>query len=352
MDPRPPGGFLNYLHSQQYSQLAQQFPLEIFYFVGIPGHHAPFTPPAFQGSPLMTGPDSGTPSSVPHKQTKEHIDLDADDNGEAARTDKRLAWTHQEDVRLVNAWIENSNDPINGNSKKNDHYWSQVADVYNRNTPSNRRREASQFNVRWHRVSTKINNFHGCYESVRSVYVSGRFDPEVIADALLKYEADYGEPFKLCHWWKVLKNEPKWLTYCERLKKDKNSSPPSIVIDVVQDIPRPEGSKAAKANRNGKRKMPEMADEMRDELDKFIAAQTAAREDREGMKEFQLRISSEKLEAAKLARQPEKDKKEHKILDTYKELMLANTSGLDEDEKAERKKALKFMSLQLFDGEN
>ncbi|KQK19366.2 hypothetical protein BRADI_1g48041v3 [Brachypodium distachyon] len=177
-------------------------------------------------------------------------------------------------------------------------------------------------------------------------------DPEVIADALLKYEADYGEPFKLCHWWEVLKNEPKWLTYCERLKKDKNSSPPSIVIDVVQDIPRPEGSKAAKANRNGKRKMPEMADEMRDELDKFIAAQTAAREDHEGMKEFQLRISSEKLEAAKLAQQAEKDKKERKILDTYKELMMADTSGLDEDEKTERKKALKFMSLQLFGGEN
>uniref|UniRef100_A0A8R7K243 Myb-like domain-containing protein n=1 Tax=Triticum urartu TaxID=4572 RepID=A0A8R7K243_TRIUA len=60
---------------------------------------------------------------------------DATNGGECARTEKRLLWTKEEDLRFVGAWLNNSNDPIQSNYKKNDQYWNEVAAVYNSTTP-------------------------------------------------------------------------------------------------------------------------------------------------------------------------------------------------------------------------
>ncbi|XP_015697820.1 uncharacterized protein LOC102710348 [Oryza brachyantha] len=42
------------------------------------------------------------------------------ENGDIARTEKRLSWMNDEDLRLISAWLNNSNDPIESNFKKND----------------------------------------------------------------------------------------------------------------------------------------------------------------------------------------------------------------------------------------
>lgn len=44
------------------------------------------------------------------------------DDGDDVRTAKRLTWASDEDLRLVSAWLYHSNDPINGNGKKNESY--------------------------------------------------------------------------------------------------------------------------------------------------------------------------------------------------------------------------------------
>ncbi|XP_051224275.1 uncharacterized protein [Lolium perenne] len=82
-----------------------------------------------------------------HKQTVENgtssqpIKVSDDTNGDnCARTEKRLLWTKEEDLRLVSAWLNNSNDPIQSNYRKNEQYWKEVAAVYNSTTPKNRAR--------------------------------------------------------------------------------------------------------------------------------------------------------------------------------------------------------------------
>ncbi|KAF8730914.1 hypothetical protein HU200_016786 [Digitaria exilis] len=40
-----------------------------------------------------------------------------------ARSDRRLNWSNEEDIRLVSAWLHNSIDPVDGNDKKSDQYW-------------------------------------------------------------------------------------------------------------------------------------------------------------------------------------------------------------------------------------
>jgi len=53
------------------------------------------------------------------------INVGDDTNGaDCGRT--RMLWTKYEDRRLVGAWLNNSNDPIHSNYKKNDQYWKEV----------------------------------------------------------------------------------------------------------------------------------------------------------------------------------------------------------------------------------
>ncbi|BAD81240.1 ribosomal protein-like [Oryza sativa Japonica Group] len=60
------------------------------------------------------------------------------ENGDISRTKKRLLWTNDEDLRLISAWLNNSNDSIESNFKKNDKYWGDVAAAYNSTTPKSR----------------------------------------------------------------------------------------------------------------------------------------------------------------------------------------------------------------------
>ncbi|KAI4969482.1 hypothetical protein ZWY2020_000396 [Hordeum vulgare] len=72
--------------------------------------------------------------------SQQTISVDNAEDGDK-RTEKRLAWTSQDDVRLMSAWLSCSTDPINGNNKKSDQYWGDVTNVYNNTTPKNRRRQ-------------------------------------------------------------------------------------------------------------------------------------------------------------------------------------------------------------------
>jgi hypothetical protein len=85
----PPGGFVNSLRmSFPYATYpnGSQLP-ENSHFVGCISN---------KGTPSPTN-DKGTPIAEVH----DSIDIDADDTLEPARTDKRLNWSHEEDVRLV-----------------------------------------------------------------------------------------------------------------------------------------------------------------------------------------------------------------------------------------------------------
>ncbi|CAN6207429.1 unnamed protein product [Urochloa humidicola] len=101
----PPGGFVNSLQ-MPYPYVNSQLP-ENSHFVGGPSTR-------------------GIPSPHDATNVEETIDVDADDTLEPARTDKRLNWTHEEDVRLASAWLHNSLDPVDGNDKKADKYWADV----------------------------------------------------------------------------------------------------------------------------------------------------------------------------------------------------------------------------------
>jgi hypothetical protein len=49
----------------------------------------------------------------------------------------------------------------------------------------------------------------------------------------------------LVHWWKILRNEPKWCTHAAQSEKEKNKS---IDVDATddKDVPRPMGREATR----------------------------------------------------------------------------------------------------------
>uniref|UniRef100_A0A0E0EAG7 Uncharacterized protein n=1 Tax=Oryza meridionalis TaxID=40149 RepID=A0A0E0EAG7_9ORYZ len=85
VDSTPPGGLLNFLNKN------------------IPNHSPAQTViNGISSQPINVGNDTN--------------------NSDCPRSEKRMLWTKNEDTILVGAWLNNSNDPIHANYKKNEQY--------------------------------------------------------------------------------------------------------------------------------------------------------------------------------------------------------------------------------------
>ncbi|KAF0930956.1 hypothetical protein E2562_038364 [Oryza meyeriana var. granulata] len=91
-------------------------------------------PPAAIGSQVTPASESGTGRRHRVAATSEAVD---DGN-------KRMYYTHEEVLRLVSAWLNNSIDPIESNTRKGETYWTKVAKAFIATTPDERKREGLQ----------------------------------------------------------------------------------------------------------------------------------------------------------------------------------------------------------------
>jgi hypothetical protein len=167
---------------------------------------------------------------------------------------------------------------------------------------------------------------------------------------------------------------PKWKTYNEMLKNARKRKSFHLEGDSeenednVDEMPeRPIGQKAAKkaalAAKNCKLKGSSSSDDghSRDspiELDKFerySKFQEANSERRMKMLDRQEKISTNKLEATRVAqltaqdyREGKKLEKETRMMETYNNLASNDTSSMSDDEKAQRLSMLKKLEKALF----
>ncbi|KAF2950513.1 hypothetical protein DAI22_01g193100 [Oryza sativa Japonica Group] len=299
MDFHPPGGFLSYFQDPSILQ-----------------NHRPFVPPNYYPAEQVA------PCSKLHPGAQQPVNIDSgDEEAPNVRTEKRLTWSTEEDIRLVSAWLNNSNDSISGNFKKNDCYWGDVTAEYNSTTPKNRTREKAE----------------------------------------AAYQADYKEgPFSFLHCWNILRDQPKWHAYLEELEKP-NKPKMDDEVEVMEqmstpnspeDIKRPVGTKTAKAQRNGKGKRKRKAkvylSDTDDEIDKLKEVQEMANKGRDELLETQRHVASDNLESKKLAHLAAMEHKEAVMLETYRSLMLQDTKDMPDDVRSEHLMALKCMREKLF----
>lgn len=170
--------------------------------------------------------------------------------------------------------------------------------------------------------------------------------------------------FVLMDVWYVCRDQPKWVIYNDELKKARKRKA-SGQKDVMEDIeprdpdecPRPMGKKKVKkaafeAKKEGKSKETTIDVE---NLDKFNKIQTEAHTNRLKVLEVQQKLSTEKLEATRLAhlaamenKEAKKLEMEAKMMETYNCLLSRDTGGFSAEEKDKHVAALKCLRKRLF----
>jgi hypothetical protein len=348
-DVRPPGGFMSFFPNEA----------ENSHLVGAPIH-----------SNFPNEPHNA--SSVP--------DVEVVHGNDNVRTEKRIMWTVDEEVRLMSAWLEHSTDSTCGADKSGAQYWSEVVATYNKTTPPNRKRSAKQCKDRWHRVNKLTNLFECSYVKARRVFTSGYSNEQWMEAAHGFYVEDNKDNkdvaglFLLEKVWKICRDVPKWKSYNELLKNARKRKSFNLEGDSeenednVDEMPeRPIGQKAAKkaalAAKKSKIKGSSGSDDGHSkdspiELDKFerySKFQDSNTDRRMKMLDRQEKISTNKLEATRVAqltaqdyREGKKLEKETRMMETYNNLASKDTSSMSDDEKAQRLSMLKKLEKALF----
>jgi hypothetical protein len=230
--------------------------------------------------------------------------------------------------------------------------------VYNSTTPKNRRRLPKQIKDRFGRIKKRVAWFCGAWKEANALWASGESDVNLIDRALQIYEEEQKKdgPFMFKHCWDVLRKEPKWDAYLERLNepeadKRKYSSDEDVgrqfSLDDVADE-RPIGGKKAKEQHKKKKKEQPCIVDLEDELTMFVDVQRTANEGHKDMLETQRRVSSENLEAQRLAHLAAKEKKESVMVETYQLLLTQDTTMMPEEVRSEHVLALKCFREKLF----
>lgn len=306
MDPRPPfnqsGGYTGLMHSQHDSVGFGNSPYEI----------PPFSS---QGSSQIPQFPSPVSSQTSHFRSQQ---FEAPSPAAEAPVErgKRHKWTPAEDGMLISAWLNTSKDSIVGNNQKSGTFWKRVGEDLFASLSGGEPVESPDhlhFKQRWHKISGDTSKFCGAYAAAERRISSGQSDNDLLKMAHEIFFADHAFNFTLEHAWCVLRCEQKWVnlnTTKGSKRKGGETCSQDSVTGVVEEEVRPEGVKAAKANRSGAWKGKSVAD---------IKTVAALRKE-----EFE---SKEKL--SKLA-----------ILDT----LLAKTQALSEAEDFVKNKLL----LELF----
>ena len=157
-------------------------------------------------------------------------------------------------LMYASAWLELSNDPIEGNVKKRYKYWDDIAVQYNSLTPADRHRDAVQLKSHFQKVKRKINIFHGAYNAMCKLYTSGYGEEQLQSFALEKYEANQQSAFQHLTMWRELKDNGKWLAAMKKMNGEQDKIDITSGAIDVEDEERPPGRDTSKDERDGKRK--------------------------------------------------------------------------------------------------
>ncbi|CAK8575687.1 unnamed protein product [Lathyrus sativus] len=122
----------------------------------------------------------------------------------------REQFTRDEDICLIQSWLNVSKDPIVGVDQKAESFWHRVAANYNQYHGQLREKLSGQLKCRWHRINASVQKFVGCYRQAVNGKKSGTSENDIMAAAHAFYAQDQGITFNLEYAWRLLKDEAKW----------------------------------------------------------------------------------------------------------------------------------------------
>ncbi|CAL5095667.1 unnamed protein product [Urochloa decumbens] len=319
-----------------------------------------------ESSPIASSPPASGPSfpSNPTTDIEEWSDASED---EAEKTGGRIIWNQEDDLRLVSSWLKNSNDPILGNGKKGGRYWKDVADEYNRHAPEGQKRTAVQCKEHWNKTIPHINKFNGVYNDICSTYPSGHSEDQIMEKVRAKYKRAYKKkrPFAFEHWWRGLKDQPKWSKRSphpvEEMQKRARLNESGAYTSSTQEtegadeeVRRPQGQKAAKAERKNKGKAKcqnsdgaIFTEESMKAFNELQLRKSIVAEKMADAALIQAEAEKEQAIADKEKAAAEKDRTHYDKLNTYMQLVEKDTRNYDDDAKARHNRLLDYLARDL-----
>ncbi|KAG6629961.1 glutathione S-transferase T3-like [Carya illinoinensis] len=186
------------------------------------------------------------------------------------KSQRGVSFTIEEDTLLISAWLNVSIDSIRGTDQTSTQLWSRIYDYYSTyKKPNSQERSIPSLTNRWSTIQKSVNKFCGSMAQVEGMHPSGATELDKIDKAKILYRETQKTNFTLDHCWNLLKNQPKWQTHMETVRRRDNvsrsgSTPNSIQLgDPMENVPveceRPPGKKAEK-EREKKRKSRERED--------------------------------------------------------------------------------------------
>ncbi|XP_058764180.1 glutathione S-transferase T3-like [Vicia villosa] len=215
----------------------------------------------------------------------------------------REQFTRDEDILLIQSWLNVSKDPIVGVDQKAESFWVRVAANYNQYRGESREKLREklkgQLKCRWHRINGLVQKFVGCYKQAVNGKKSGTSENDVMAAANAFFAQDQGTTFNLEYAWRLLKDEPKWMgesiessskitkTYASEASSENPNTPSSYEFNSSSPMERPMGQKAAK--RKGKAKeIPNETQDARNKRSMLMERLAQSKEDEIELKVVQL----------------------------------------------------------------
>ncbi|XP_058753538.1 glutathione S-transferase T3-like [Vicia villosa] len=172
----------------------------------------------------------------------------------------REVFTREEDILLMQSWLNVSKDPIVGVDQKVEGFWLRITDNYNQYRGQLREKLQGQLKCRWHRINGLVQKFIGCYKQAVNGKKSGQSEKYILANAHAFFLQDEGIAFNLEYAWRLLKDEPKWMGALTEnsSKRTKNSASgahsSSYKYNSSSPMERPMGQQAEKSKSKAKEK--------------------------------------------------------------------------------------------------
>lgn len=167
---------------------------------------------------------------------------------------KGTSWKEAEDVLLVRAWLDVSQDAKKGTDQTADTFWAAVHGVFVGCVKEKFKQNESERTIkaakeRFSEISTNCAKFTGCISTIWALNRSGKTENDNFDDAkaLFVEQNKTKKAFIFESCWRILKESPKWASPTEKKKKQEESEHKDKDSQELKEI-RPVGVKKAKIN--------------------------------------------------------------------------------------------------------
>ncbi|XP_020253868.1 glutathione S-transferase T2-like [Asparagus officinalis] len=167
---------------------------------------------------------------------------------QSAKRSSYETWTTEDNILLLTGYFHVSNDSELGNNQKGETFWGKITQYVNENAKSGKERIVSRCHSHFKDINRKISSFIGCYSTACREKRSGWSDENYISKARELYFEKIDTTFNLVDEWKVVRNQPKYMTG-ENASDSNGSKRKSSGEDVESSTPtlvRPEGRDVTK----------------------------------------------------------------------------------------------------------